>query len=414
LQPKLKLRPETVYLLLTGLYTFTFSVVLTVAIVYQTQQAGLTPFQLVASGAATQVATFVFEVPTGLLADVKGRRFSVITGMITLGLTFLLMGASTNFWTIFAAQGAMGLGLTFLSGAQEAWIADEVGIDKAGPVFLRSSQTMQFGRLAGIPTGVGLGLISLRLPILLGGAMFGLVALLLWMVMPETGFRPPSRARVGLKQGISDTFGDGVILVRTTPVLLTLFAMAAFYETTGEVFNRLNVAHFLDDIGFPSTGHLEPIVWFGIMRMIASLMAIGLVQYVRHRVDTTDRQALNAWMLRINLLQMASLLVFALTNETYSGMFSSLSATTMNRGFQPLYLALLNMHVQSGVRATVLSMSSQVDSLGQVTVGPILGVVASQTSIRVALVCTALLLLPAIALNVRASGQQDQRVVAAD
>jgi len=400
-----KFQAESVYLALTGLYTFTFSLVLTVALVYQTQEAGLNPFQLVITGTATQVGVLLFEIPTGVLADLRGRRLSVITGIGAMGLAYTLMGASTSFWTILAAQSILGVGLTFVSGAQEAWIADEVGVENAGRVYLRSAQTMQYGRLAGIPAGVGLGLISLSIPILFGGFMFAATGLLMFFIMPETGFRRSEAAEGSVRIGFARTLKEGARVVRTKSILVTLFAMVAFYETAGEVFNRLNVAHFIEDIGFPAIGHFEPVVWFGIMRMASAVVGIALLQYVRHRADTSSHEVLSRWLMRINLLQLASLLAFAFTTEFWTGMLVSLSATNLSRAFQPLYIALINLHVDSSVRATVISMSSQVDSLGQVLGAPLLGVVGSLVSVRAALVGTSLMLGPAVALNFLAIGQ---------
>jgi DHA3 family tetracycline resistance protein-like MFS transporter len=401
-----KLPAETVYLLLTGFYALTYSIVLTVSLVYQTERAGLNPFQLVAAGTVLQLTTFIFEIPTGVFADVRGRRLSVVIGVALLGFAFVLMGSSTSFWTILASQAIVGVALTFVSGAQEAWIADEVGVENASRIYLRSAQVGQYARLLGIPAAVGLGLISLRLPIMFGGFMFALLAAFLLAVMPEDGFGPRARPAGQMQPGFRQTFRDGTHLVRTTPILITLFGMVAFYELSGEVFIRLSVAHFLNDVGLPRAGHLESVVWFGIMRMAAALAGLLVVQYVRRNVDTTNHQTLTTWLLRINILQMASLLVFAFTTSFGLGVLAYLVATSLSRMFQPLYLAMVNIHSDSSVRATVISMSSQVDALGQTIGAPILGAVASLASIRTALVGTAAVLLPAIGLNFRAADQQ--------
>jgi DHA3 family tetracycline resistance protein-like MFS transporter len=397
---------ENVYLLLTGFYAFTYSIVLTVTLVYQTQTAGLSPFQLVLGGTALQASTFLLEVPTGVFADVRGRRLSVVIGIASLGLAFALMGSSTRFEVILASQFIIGAALTFVSGAQEAWIADEVGVAAANRIYLRSAQTVQYARIVGIPAGIGLGLISLRLPLLLGSLMFGALALVLAVIMREEGFMPGMTDDAGVRHGFRRTLMDGMRLTRNTPILVTLFGMVAFYELAGEVFVRLSVIHFLDDIGLPKTWHLEPVAWFGIMRLAASVAGLGGVQYLRRHVDVTDRDAISGWLIRINVLQMLSLFVFGLTTGFAVGFAAYLAAMSLSRMFQPLYLALLNSHTESNVRATVISMSSQVDALGQTVGAPLLGLVASLVNVRAALVATALLVLPALGLNVRASGQQ--------
>jgi MFS transporter, DHA3 family, tetracycline resistance protein len=69
----------------------------------------------------------------------------------------------------------------------------------------------------------------------------------------------------------------------------------------------------------------------------------------------------------------------------------------------PLYVTWLNKNVEdSSVRATVNSIASQSDAIGEVAGGPAIGVVGTVGSLRAALVATGLLLTPAIALYARA------------
>jgi DHA3 family tetracycline resistance protein-like MFS transporter len=299
------------------------------------------------------------------------------------------------------AQAVVGIGLTFISGAQEAWIADEVGPANAGRVFLRSAQGVQYARLLGIPAGVAAGLISLQVPILMGGLLFLLLAGFAALVMTE---HRAAASNESPRPGFRETFTHGLRLVRNTPILVSLFGMVAFYETSGEVFLRLSVAHFLD-IGLPAVGNFEPIVWFGIIRMASAVVGIGIVQYARARVDSTDHGTMALWLLRINLLQAASLLLFMSATNFAAGFVAYLAATSLSRAFQPIYMAVLNLHVDSSARATVISMSSQVDALGQSIGAPILGAVGSVASIRAALAGSVALLGPAIALNLRALRQ---------
>ena len=67
----------------------------------------------------------------------------------------------------------------------------------------------------------------------------------------------------------------------------------------------------------------------------------------------------------------------------------------------PIYGAWLNQNINSEVRATVLSMSGQSNALGQTIGGPAIGAIGTVFSVRAALVVSALLLSPALALYAR-------------
>ena len=80
-------------------------------------------------------------------------------------------------------------------------------------------------------------------------------------------------------------------------------------------------------------------------------------------------------------------------------------AVSVSRGLiGPLYTAWVNRRLDSRVRATVLSMSSQVDAIGQIAGGPILGAVGN-LSVRAAITLSGLVLSPVLALFGRAARQ---------
>lgn len=87
-----------------------------------------------------EAATFLGGIPTGIVADTYSRRLSVIIGVFLTGLGFILEGSVPNFYAILVAQVLWGIGHTFISGALEAWLTDEIGEHNAGPAFLRGSQ----------------------------------------------------------------------------------------------------------------------------------------------------------------------------------------------------------------------------------------------------------------------------------
>ena len=106
-------------------------------------------------------------------------------------------------------------------------------------------------------------------------------------------------------------------------------------------------------------------------------------------------------------LRITSTIVFALTGEFGVALGAFWVASVLRSVTRPIYTSWLNQQLESGSRATVLSMSGQLDSLGQVLGGPAIGAVGS-VSLRAALVITGLLLAPALGLYVRAIAQLRQ------
>jgi MFS transporter, DHA3 family, tetracycline resistance protein len=185
------LRAYPIYLGIRGSFAFFFTLWATVAAVYRIEVVHLDPLRLVLLGTALEVAVFLFEVPTGVFADTYGRRWSVITGCILMGCGFVLEGAVPEFIAVLAAQAVWGVGYTFISGALEAWIADEDPDRDLGRVYLRGEQADYIGSFVGIPASVLLGLVALNLPLIVGGVLTIALGLALVLTMPEHNFRPP-------------------------------------------------------------------------------------------------------------------------------------------------------------------------------------------------------------------------------
>ena len=131
----------------------------------------MTPLQLVLVGTVMELTIFVFEVPTGVVADVYSRRLSIVIGNVVMGLGLVLAGAVPQVWAVLAGWSVWGFGYTFTSGATEAWLADEVGSGNVRPYYLRGAQVGRIAALAGIGLSVVLALRSLWLPVVAGGVL---------------------------------------------------------------------------------------------------------------------------------------------------------------------------------------------------------------------------------------------------
>src|SRR3989337_3040506 len=90
--------------------------------------AGLSNAQAFLANGFFMVGHVLFEVPTGIVADIKGRRLSYMLGTLTLAAaTLLYVGAwqiHAPFWIWAISSILLGVGYTFFTGATEAWLVD--------------------------------------------------------------------------------------------------------------------------------------------------------------------------------------------------------------------------------------------------------------------------------------------------
>src|SRR6187549_1253490 len=153
-------RVQRVYLLLLLLHTLAASFIWGINTLFLLD-AGLSNTQAFAANAFFTAGLVLFEVPTGVLADMRGRRLSYLLGTLTLALSTLLYlfmwRVSAPFWAWALTSAFLGLGFTFFSGAVQAWLVDALkatGFDgKVESVFAKGEIVQGIAMLTGSVAG---------------------------------------------------------------------------------------------------------------------------------------------------------------------------------------------------------------------------------------------------------------------
>lgn len=399
----LKLDASKVYLFIEFTASAFFSMMFVSMSLYEATVAGLSPMQLVLVGTALEVSAFVFEIPTGVVADAYSRRLSIIIGYLLMGAGFLVEGLFPAFLPILLAQVIWGLGYTFTSGATQAWITDEIGEEPANKLFLRATQVGLTASLFGMGAAALIGGSNVALPILVGAIGVILIGVTLIFIMPETGFHPTPKENRNNWQHMWHTFNQGMKVVRSQPRLMNIVGVGLFYGLYSEGFDRLWVKHILDTFPIPAFFGGNQVAFFAALRVTGSLLTILAMRVVEKRVDTGSPLAIGRSMLTVTGLISAALIGFAVSPWLALTLGLYLTIYVLRNVAGPLQSAWVNQKLPSNVRATVHSMFSQVDAFGQMAGGPVVAVIARFASVIAALSTSGLLLTPALFLVGRAN-----------
>jgi MFS family permease len=237
------MQAERRYLLLSGLQWLPIGLVIPVMVLLMRARAIELPV-IGALFAVYTAAVIVLELPTGSLADVLGRRRTLILSRL-LGIASLLgMAVAADPVAFGFVMIVSGTSRALQSGPLEAWYVDSVhrldpeadvrrGISRAWAV---EAAGIAIGAVVGglLPT-VAAGLpvaglvVPLSVPYLVAAAVAsaGLVAVAVLMVEPPgTGARP---SPVGILRDVPATVRAGIRLaVRDRSIRLVIGAMAAF------------------------------------------------------------------------------------------------------------------------------------------------------------------------------------------
>jgi MFS family permease len=366
---------QRVYLLLTLLTTLAASFIWGINTLFLLD-AGLSNTEAFAANAFFTVGQVVFEVPTGVVADTRGRRFSFLLGCATLlasTLLYLVMWQlQAPLWGWAIASILLGLGFTFFSGATEAWLVDALKVTGfAGnleSVFGRAQTVAGAAMLIGSVSG---GLIAqatdLGVPYVVRAAMLGVTLLVAFRFMHDLGWAPKREANpvAEIRKVVRGAVDGGF---RNPPVRWLMLA-APFSFGVGIYAFYAAQPYLLELYGDPNA--------YGIAGLAAAVIAGaqivgGLLVSRTRRLFRRRTQAMI-----IGVVMTVLLLVFIGLTDSFWVAMLLLTAWALIFAIEaPLRQAFINGVIPSEQRATVLSFDALMGSAGGVVAQPALGRVA--------------------------------------
>ncbi len=387
-------RARRAYYVFRCIAPFVFAMWLTMANLYFATVITDDPFRLSLLLVVLETATFAFEVPTGLIADSFSRKWSIVIGYIIWGAGFLLQALIPIYEVTLLSQVIWGLGFTFVSGAPEAWLVDELGQEEASALFLRGSQIGQVTTLLSIVASTALATLHLALPIALGGVATILLALLLALIMPEEGFQPAGSTVMSFAQ-LRQTFSAALKMVRGGPVLRSIVLIGMVIGSSVGGFDAMYAPHIVQNFVLPI---FESEIWFGILLAGVTLLTLPLLELTRRWLRQKRQSGITGILAAFAGGTVLCNLVFIWAPTFYVAALAYCLSQSLRTGTKPLFMIWINRHAPSDARATVISLYWQSNALGQIVFAPLLGALGTLTSLRIALSSASLALLPVIPL----------------
>ena len=185
-------------------------------------------------------------------------------------------------------------------------------------------------------------------------------------------------------------------VIRRRRVLILIVMTPFLFGASSEVPDRLTTPFLLETITMPRLGPLDYVAWFGLSSYVSMGLGFGLLEVVRRTVNTSSDRAVAGVLVVLQGLYVGSLVAFGLATGFPFAMAMFWARGPLRRASGPLLSAWQNRFVPSRVRATVLSFGGQMDAVGQVIGGPLLGAIALGLSLRAGFVAAAIVLLPVV------------------
>lgn len=350
-----------------------------VASLYLVLDADLNAFELVFLGTAQGIVALFVEVPAGVVADTISRKWALVIAHLLIGGSMAATGMVTAFPALVVTQIIWGVGWTFASGADVAWVTDELNEPtRIAGVLTAGARWEQIGAAAGL---LGIGLLALGIgrgeAMVAAGLAMVLLGIYVVVRFQEHGFTPTTTRRW---QQSLHILRRGAGLARHDREILLVLAATVLVNGAAEGFGRLYPKQLID-LGFPA--RFDPIVWYtllGFGAFVLGALALRIIEGHIAGVGVARRvYALACFVAMLGLLVLAaapSFLIGSVGVLLVSGV-----ALTVSRAVGVIWV---NRRSSSDVRATMQSMLAQAEYGGEIIFGVTLGGLAQLTTLPLA------------------------------
>lgn len=338
--------------------------------------AGLSNFEAFAANAFFTAGMVLFEVPTGVVADTRGRRVSFMLGSGTLATTtllyVLLWQIAAPFWTWAVVSALLGLGFTFFSGALEAWLVDALHSVKfkgeLDSVFAKAQIVTGVAMLSGsVLGGIVAQVSNLGVPYLVRATLLLATLVVAYRYMHDQGFTPERSAHPlkDVKKLLHSSIDNGF----KNPPVRWLMLAAPFAGGLGFYVFYAMQPYLLQLYGNPKA--------YSIAGLAAAIVAGAQVfgGITAPRIRKLFRRRTTAIIFGVGTTGIV-LLLSGLIASFWFVLVLLVIWGVLFAAITPIRQAYLNSLIPSKQRATVLSFDSLMGSSGGVVIQPALGRVA--------------------------------------
>lgn len=375
---KFSVHPNIYYLYLIKLSKW-FMLIMPVVALFYTEN-GLDEFDIYLLQAIYSLGVAFMEIPSGYMADIIGRKKSLVLGAFLGTLGFVLYSVSASFNQFLVAEIILGLGASFISGSDSALLYDSLAESADQHLYLRyEGRVTAFGNLAETGAAICGGLIAAWLSY---RAVYGAQAIIAAVAIPASlMLKEPKREKIltqpSLKQIVSICHQSLFVNLKLSGAILLSSAIGTATLCMAWTSQVYFVTNGLDEMA------ITPI-WVVLNLTVALVSASS--QRVIHFLGMQKA------MIILILFIPAGYILLGATSLVPG--LAILFLFYILRGYAtPLLKDLTNSYCDSSIRATVLSVRSLLIRIGFALLGPCIGLLSRKSDLSFALICAGIALL---------------------
>ena len=366
-----------------NLFSFLFRFIMYLPfIVYYFQELEFSLTMIAMLGSAMSITLFIFEIPSGYIADRFGRKNSIIVAVIFQLASMFILYSATSFFMIVVSHVVWGLAAAFFSGADSAFLYDSLLVMKKEELYKKVHGKAKFyAEMAVIFSAVtGSLIIKFGIKHTIAFTIVGHLASLLVAFSFHEPYRHRPIEKMPLKKELSQLM-DIVSRSLRHGKLLGLFIYSFI------VMGVSNTIFFMYQPYFRATS--LPLYYYGYVFAAFSIFT-AFASLKAH--DIEKRIGIFSSLLLMPLFMVFSLLGASLSFVWFGFMFFFFREVV--RGFSyPILNDYTNKVTESSERATVLSIRSMFSRMGLTVILLVFGLFSDAHGLRIVFLAMGLILL---------------------
>lgn len=357
---------------------------------------GFSAFQIGILLAAIPFISLIFEIPTGAIADIYGRKFSVLLGYFIEGIGFLSIFFMSNFYSFVGAFALIGFGSTFSSGSKDAWVVDLIGTKRKRILhnfFINEQFLSGFGILfAGI---VGAFFVkhyglSIIWPVAAVSYLFSILVLL---SADEVFKRRKAHVKSSAKKLWKQT-KTSVKYSKDHPILFYILIASAIIGFSGAFNSQLSFMPYLSDLGLAD--HLFGYFFSALAAMaMISPFVVRLFYKYKNEVEL---------LINFNILYAVVIALIIFANKLIFAIPILLIALFFSSAIGPVERIYFHKFIPSKLRATIGSVEMMLLSLVAIVSIPLVGFLVDSIGGQYTIFLSAVLSIPGILVYLKIKG----------
>ena len=334
------------------------------------QEHGLTLTEVMILQSIYSFSVALFEIPSGFIADVFGRKRTIVLSTIFTFIGFLVFSFFGGFYAFAIAQVLVGIGGSLMSGSDSAIIYDTLLETNSKTTYTKiEGRSYAIGNFSEAFAGILGGFLavgSIYMPIYVQTSiLFFSIPIAFTLIEPT----------IHKENKLDRSFKAVLEVVKFAMVDNKKIKWLIIYSSAMGVAT-LSIAWFAQPF-FKSIN--IPLAYFGVLWAVLNFSA-GITSFNAHQLDKKDN---NYKMLFYLALAMSTSFIFLGYNASFFGLIFILLIYLLRGIVTPILRNAINENTTSNKRATILSIRSLIIRISFATSAPILGYIADNYSLAI-------------------------------